>query len=71
MGRIAALKKKTFQREYFKVLSQTTEIVFEKFSGSITMHRVRKEVVNIRTGIESELARRVDQRVLRWFVLRT
>ena len=31
------------------------------------MDGVRNEVVRIRTIIERELARRVDQRVLRWF----
>ena len=31
------------------------------------MDRVRNEEVRRRAGIERELARRVDQRVLRWF----
>ena len=31
------------------------------------MDRVRNEEVSWRTGIESELASRADQRVLRWF----
>ena len=31
------------------------------------MDRVRNEEVRMRAGIERELARRADQRVLRWF----
>ena len=31
------------------------------------MDRVRNEEVRTRAGIERELARRADQRVLRWF----
>ena len=31
------------------------------------MERVRNEEVRMRAGIESELASRADQRVLRWF----
>ena len=35
--------------------------------GVSRMDRVKNEQVHTRAGIESELASRVDQRVLRWF----
>ena len=37
------------------------------FFGLSRMDRVRNEEVCTRAGIEKELARRADQRVLRWF----
>ena len=41
--------------------------MFEKFDWSLANDRVRNEEVRSRTGIERELARREDRRVLRLF----
>ena len=41
--------------------------MFEKFTWSVVNGRVRNEEVRRRAGIERELPRRADQRVLRWF----
>ena len=38
------------------------------FVGVSRMERVRNEEVRIRAAIETELASRTDQRVLRWFL---
>ena len=41
--------------------------MFEKFGSVSRMDRVMNEEVHRRAIIERELARRADQRVLRWF----
>ena len=52
------------ERRKVNVLEMTC---LRRLVGMSRMDRVRNEEVRMRAGIEKELARRADQRVLRWF----